>query len=268
MPIVPNIAKERLNAGKVAIGLGVRYSRSIEIARMAASSGYHFLFIDLEHSTIEIDMASQICVAALDAGVTPIVRIPGFDLTYAARILDGGAQGIIVPHINSAEEARAAVAGCLFPPAGHRSTMATAVQTGWEAMPARDFARTVNDNVLLVAILETPQGIENAEEIAAVDGIDVLSLGSNDLAMEMGIPGEFDHPRLLEAYRTVVAAANRHGKAVRIGGIYEPRLVLRSIEIGSRMLMLGTDFSFMLKGMRSSLADMTAAIDPNLTIAL
>jgi 2-keto-3-deoxy-L-rhamnonate aldolase RhmA len=262
--LTANITKERLQAGKVAFGLGVRFSRTIDIARAAASSGYHYLFIDLEHSVIDLETASQICIAALDAGVTPLVRVPGHDYSWAGRILDGGAQGIVVPHVNTPGDAKAAIDACKYPPVGHRSSLATAVQAGWSPMSVGDVSRFMNDNILMTMLIETPEAIENVEAIAAVDGVDVLSVGSNDLALEMGIPGDFDHPQLLAAYARVVAAAHKHGKAVRLGGVYEQRLIKRSIELGSRMVTLGNDFGFMLAGMRAKVTDVTNAIDANL----
>lgn len=259
-----NITKERLVAGKVAFGLGVRSSRTIDVARAAASSGYHYLFIDLEHSTIDLDTAAQICVAGLDAGVTPLVRVPSHDHAFSARILDGGAQGIVVPHINSAAEAKLAVEGCKYPPVGHRSSLAKAVQMGWAPMSVSEVSKHMNENILLTMLIETPEAVGNIESIAAVDGVDVLSVGSNDLALEMGIPGQFDHPKLLEAYDKVLAAARKYGKAVRLGGIYEPRLLKRSIELGSRMVTLGDDFGFMLAGMREKFTETTGSIDHSL----
>jgi 2-keto-3-deoxy-L-rhamnonate aldolase RhmA len=265
MTAARNITKERLKAGKIAFGLGVRFSRSVEIAAAAAASGYHYLFIDLEHSTMGIDVAAQICSAALASGICPLVRVPSQDHAFSARILDGGAQGIVVPHVHTAAAARHAVESCLYPPLGHRSTMSTAQTTGWQPMSAPDFARTVNSSLLLVALLESIEAIDNVEEIAAVDGIDVLSIGSNDLAGDMGIPGEFDHPRLLQAYDKVLAAARRNGKAVRLGGIYERRLLKRSIELGSRLVTLGNDFGFVLQGMRRKMAETVEDAAPELT---
>lgn len=249
-----NLAKKRMLAGKVAFGLGVRFARTVDIARAARAAGYHYLFIDLEHCTMDMSSAGQICVAALDAGVTPVVRVPSHDHFHATRILDGGAQGIVVPHVTTAEQAHRAVLNCRYPPVGHRSGMGPMVQHGWDPLPQSEISARIDDDLLLVVMLESPEAIDRVDEIAAVDGVDVISVGTNDLALEMGIAGQMDHPRIYEAYDKVVAACRRHGKLIRLGGVYEPHLLRKTVELGSRMVMLGNDFGFMLQAMKSKMA--------------
>jgi 4-hydroxy-2-oxoheptanedioate aldolase len=111
---IRNVAKERMEAGELAIGVGLRQARTVDIAKIMKTAGYDFLFIDLEHSSIPLDVASQISCAAQDAGITPIVRVPGFEHWQAAKALDAGAQGIVVPHVDTAGQA-AAMAGMPWP---------------------------------------------------------------------------------------------------------------------------------------------------------
>src|SRR5918999_6054460 len=106
MPTVSNSARARLEQGELALGVGVRFARTVEIAKAMKSVGYDWLFLDLEHSTMSLDAASQICVAALDVGIAPIARVPAGDYPSATRLLDNGALGIVMPHVNTAEEAR------------------------------------------------------------------------------------------------------------------------------------------------------------------
>ena len=130
----------------------------------------------------------MLCVAAIATGITPMVRIGSQDGHLAARVLDGGAQGLMVPHINSAAEAEAIVTACRFPPIGHRSVGGAGPALGYKAMPQAEVSDFLNRETLLLAMLETPEAIEQAEAIAAVPGIDGLHIGSNDLCSEMGIP--------------------------------------------------------------------------------
>jgi 2-keto-3-deoxy-L-rhamnonate aldolase RhmA len=259
-----NITKERLAAGEVAFGLGVRFSRTVDIARMARAAGYHYLFLDMEHSTLELETIAAISIASLDVGVTVVVRTPGQDLDLAARILDAGALGIAIPHVNSVEEARQAVAGCKFGPLGQRSVGGSAIPLDFQPMPTAEAARRLNDLTLLVVLLETPEAIASADAIAAVEGIDVLSIGSNDLAMTMGIPGEFDHPRLLAAYETVRRATEKHHKALRIGGVYTPSRLARELKLGSRMVTLGNDSAVLLHAMRAAEAEAAQIVAANI----
>jgi 2-keto-3-deoxy-L-rhamnonate aldolase RhmA len=121
MVSVRNVAKERLMAGEFAIGVGLRQARTVDIGKIMKAAGYDFIFIDMEHNSMSIDLAAQISVAAQDAGITPIVRVPGFEHFHASRALDAGAQGIVVPHVDTAAVAARMVANCRYPPLDHRS---------------------------------------------------------------------------------------------------------------------------------------------------
>jgi len=249
-----NITKDRLKAGKLAFGFQLRSSRSIEVVRMAAQSNFHFLHIDLEHSTMSIEMAAQFCTACLGEGITSIVRVPGDSPETGARLLDSGAQGLIIPHVHTADQARAAVENYRVPPLGKRAEGGGSL-IGWQPLPKAEIFRRVNENTLLAVMAESAEAIDNIDEIAAVEGVDVIVVGSNDLAADMGIPVDGEHPRLIAAYKKVVAAANRHGKAVRLGGIYDPQFLQRTIELGSRFITVTGDTRLLVNGMRSSLAE-------------
>src|SRR5690348_102631 len=188
-----NPARERLAKGELSLGIGLRQARTVDIAAAMATSGYDWLFIDLERGTMPLDTAVQISVAALAAGISPLVRVPARQYSLATRALDGGALGIVMPHVDTAEEARAVVDHLKYPPAGHRSVAGPQAFFGYRPEPVGEAARTMNAETLIVVMLETPQAIANADAIAAVPGIDVLLIGTNDLAMEMGIPGQFGH---------------------------------------------------------------------------
>lgn len=249
-----NHTRERLAAGGVAIGLGLRQARAVDIAVIAKTCDYDWLFIDMEHAPLDVDAAAQIAVAALPAGVTPIVRVPGKEHHHASRLLDAGAQGIVVPHVDSPEEAARAVAYCKYPPVGHRSIGGLQPQLGFAAVPVAEAMKQVNEQILLVIMLETPTAIANADAIAAVPGVDVLLIGSNDLTAEMGIPGQFTHERVEAAYRDVVAACRKHGKFPGMGGIYEPKLLEKYIGYGMRFVLAGGDLAFLMAGAKERAA--------------
>jgi 2-keto-3-deoxy-L-rhamnonate aldolase RhmA len=245
---IRNPARERLERGELCLGLGIRLARSVDIAKILKSSGYDWLFLDLEHGTMSLDTASQISVAALDAGIAPIVRVPMMQHTMASRALDGGALGIVMPHVDTAEEAEAVVAHLKYPPLGHRSVAGPQAFFGYRPVPVGEAARTMNAETLIVVMLETPQAIANADAIAAVPGIDVLLIGTNDLAMEMGIPGQFDHAEIGRAYERVIAACRRHNKAPGMGGVYTEDLLARYVDLGMRMILSGNDLSLIIAG--------------------
>ena len=250
MTTVANHALRQLRAGKLAIGLGLRQARTVDIAQIAKTCGFDFLFIDCEHSSLELDSAAQIAAASLAVGVTPLVRVAGLEHWHASRILDNGAQGVVVPHVDDAAQAARVASACRFPPVGKRSMGGGLQQLGFATMPVGDAARIVNSETLVVVMIESPQGVANCEEIAAVPGIDALLIGTNDLCFEMGIPGQFNEARVAEAYKRVIAACRKHGKFPGMGGMYTPELLERHIAMGVQLVLSGSDFSLLMQAGR------------------
>lgn len=250
MSIVQNVAKRRLVAGELSLGMGLRQARTVDIATIAKTCDFDWLFIDMEHNSMSVDTAAQISMAALGAGISPIVRVPGKEHFHATRLLDAGAQGIVVPHVDTVAEAERVVAYCKYPPVGHRSIAGAQPQLGFKTMPAGDATRLVNEETLVVVMLETPIAIANAEAIAAVPGVDVLLIGFNDLCAEMGVPGDFAGARAEAACAATVAACRKHGKYPGIGGVYDHKLMQKFIGMGARFILSGSDVAFMMAGGR------------------
>jgi len=258
MTVIQNVAKERLVAGELAIGVGLRQARTVDIGKIMKTAGFDFLFIDMEHNSMSIDLAAQISVAAQDAGITPLVRVPGFQHFHATRALDSGAQGIVVPHVDTAEQAKAVVENCKYPPLGHRSVTGTLPQLDFAPVPPGEATRAVNDATLLVVMIETPRAVAEVEAVAATEGVDVLLVGTNDLATEMGIPGQLDHPDITAAFERIIAACRANGKHPGLGGVYTPPLMERYIKMGFRLVLAGNDFSFLFAAARERAAAVRA----------
>src|ERR671918_1790029 len=138
MTAVPNHALRQLRAGRLAVGLGVNQARTVGIATMAKTAGFDWLFIDGEHGSLDPDTAAQISTAALTAGVSPIVRVAGFEHWHASRLLDNGAQGIVFPHVDDAATAKRVADACRYPPVGKRSMGGGLQQVGFKPMPVGD----------------------------------------------------------------------------------------------------------------------------------
>jgi 2-keto-3-deoxy-L-rhamnonate aldolase RhmA len=245
-----NRALDRLKNGEIALGVGVRLARSVEIAKMMRASDFDWLFIDLEHGSLALETVSQISIAAADNNIAPIVRVPTGQWDIASRALDGGAQGIVMPHIDSAEDAKEAVHYLRFPPVGHRATLGGLPQYDYLPVKAAQVAAEVNAVTLLAPMIESPQAVENAEAIAAVEGVDVLFIGVNDLAEGMGLSGQLDNPRVVDAVAEVARAAAAQGKYAGIGGIGDAALMRRYIGMGMRFILGGNDFAFMMAAAR------------------
>ena len=254
MQEIHNAAKARLRNGELALGVGLRQARTVEIAKAMKTSGFDWLFIDMEHNTMSVDTAAQISVAAQDVGVTPIVRVPGFQHFHATRVLDGGAQGIVVPHVDTPEVAAQMVSNCRYPPIGHRSVTGALPQIDFQSLPIGEVTAAVNDATLLVLMIETPQAVENVEAIAAISGVDVLLVGTNDLCMEMGIPGQVGDPKVVAAMERVIAACKANDVFPGLGGVYAPELMERYVQMGMRFILSGSDINFMMTAARERTA--------------
>ena len=254
MDVIGNSARTALERGDLALGIGIRVARTVEMARAMRNAGFDWLFLDMEHSALDLDPISQLSVVALEVGIAPIVRIPPGEYTLGTRALDNGAQGVIVPHVDSVEDAREMVARFRYPPAGHRSIGGTGAVLGFRPDRIAASMADVDRATLLVAMLETPGAIERADAIAAVPGVDVLLVGTNDLCAELGVPGAFESPAVAAAYGAVIAACKRHGKWPGMAGMPTETLMRRYIQSGVRFVMAGSDFPLLMAGARSRAA--------------
>jgi 2-keto-3-deoxy-L-rhamnonate aldolase RhmA len=246
VPVTQNTTLLRLNRGQVALGLIVRLCTSPEIARLAKVCDHDFLFIDMQHGSMSIETVVAVCQSALDANVTALVRVPLDDAANAVRALDNGAMGIIVPDVETVEQARAAVDSLRLPPLGRRSVGSGYPQLGYAALATPEASRLLNEQTLLVAMIESARAVENAQEIAAVPGIDVLHVGSNDLLAAMGLSHELGTDRHLALCARVLEACRAHAKHFGIGGVRTPELQSQFIRMGARMLTTQSDLAFLI----------------------
>jgi 2-keto-3-deoxy-L-rhamnonate aldolase RhmA len=248
--IVRNTAKEKLARDEVVASMTIRLVRGVEIARLAATAGFDMIYVDLEHSTLTLEATSQICQAALSAGVTPMVRVPANTPEYIQRVLDGGALGIIAPGVRSAEEARAVVAAAKYAPLGERGAGGALPHLQFRSFPAAEANAAINDATMVIVQFECAEAIDRAEEIAAVEGVDMVLLGVNDLLADLGLAGQLEHPKVRDAYARTIAACRKHGKHTGVGGLStKPKLAAEFIAMGARLLSTGTDIQFLSAAM-------------------
>ena len=243
--VLRNHVKDKLNRDEVVASMTVRLVGGIEIARIAKTSGFDSLYVDMEHSSFSLETTSQICIAALEAGITPFVRVPS--VAAVPRVLDAGALGIIAPHVRSAEEARAYVTAAKYPPLGERSNAGPLPHLQYRSFPAAEAYAAVDAATMVIVQFESDEALINADEIVAVDGVDMVLIGTNDLLADWGIPGQYDDARVREAYELTIAACRRHGKHVGVGGLVtRPQLVADFVRMGARYVSTGTDLGFLL----------------------
>lgn len=248
MEIVRNAALRKMQAGEVTLGFGVHHLRSAAVPALARATGHDWIFIDTEHGAFSVQEATQLCLAALPVGVTPIVRVCAGAADEGTRALDNGALGIVVPHVDTAKQARRIAEAFRYPPDGHRSWGGPPAVFGYQAPHPAEAQRAINDEIMVVVMIESPEAVANAADIAAVDGIDVLLIGTSDLTAEMGVSGQLGHPRVVEAYQKVGEGCRSHGKFLGLGGVYDQENATRYIRMGAQFVLTGNDHSYIMAG--------------------
>ena len=208
----PNRVKRALMHGEVQIGTWITVLHNPQIAQMMATAGFDFIYIDMEHSTLSIETVGDLCYSALAAGLVPIVRPPGKDTHLLSRPLDGGAMGLLIPHLDTREEAEAVIKAIRFPPLGERGINLMGVHTGFSKADGDAYIQSTHAETLLLVQIESDRGIGNLDKILSVDGIDGCVIGRADLSTDLGLPGQIDHPEVVRRVEMMITACRRHGK--------------------------------------------------------
>ena len=249
-----NHVKQRLRAGEPSIGTWLSLP-SPEVAEYVADLGFDWLTVDTEHNAIDITAMSRMFGVIAAAGTAPLVRIPWNSGENIKRVLDAGAWGIVVPMVNSRAEAEAAVEAAKYPPRGNRSLGGGMRAVRWGAS-ADDYATHADDEILVILQIEHIAGVEVADEILSVPGVDACFIGPNDLAASMGIslgiPLESDHPALVGTIAEIRDACLRNGVAP---GIHTSGAagITRRIGEGFQFLAMASELKFLLSGLQDGL---------------
>jgi 4-hydroxy-2-oxoheptanedioate aldolase len=237
--------REALRSDQLVLCLALMNARTPDVPAIAAVCGYDAVYVDLEHTSTSLETAAMLCASALGAGISALVRVPSHDPSVIARVIDNGAIGIIVPHVNSRDEAAAVVAAARFPPIGHRSISAPNAVSGYQPRTPAELTDVLERRTVVAVMIETPQAVDAADAIAAVEGIDMLLLGPSDLTAEMGIHGDYENVHFHHAVESVAAACRAHGVALGIAGIKSVDLLKRFTDLGLRFISAGTDIGMM-----------------------
>ena len=232
-----NLTREKLAKGGTVFGCGLQVYPSAEIARTFAAAGFDYVFIDMEHGTFNLETVHDMIRAALDTGITPIVRVGELAYSLVARLLDGGAQGIILPRVEDPRVLKEALAWMRFPPVGKRGYGVNPPMVGYEARTFAEIIAHQNSNTLAVVQFETVTAMERADELLSVAGMNVAMVGPADLSISLGIPGQFDHPLLIATVERLIAQCVAHGVAP---GIQTRSLAMSKFWAGRGMRFVGT----------------------------
>lgn len=211
--IPENKVKTVLQNGGTSVGTFIFEFNTPGISRIVAEAGAEFVLFDMEHTGWSVETIRSLVAATPRDKVTPMVRVPATQYHFMARILDMGSLGIMMPMVESREQAELMSQSCKYPPVGRRGAAFTIAHDDYSGGDVSAKQSAANEQSLLIAQIETAAGLANVDAIAAVDGIDVLWIGQYDLSSSLGIPGQFDNPQFIDATERVIAAANANGKA-------------------------------------------------------
>jgi 2-dehydro-3-deoxyglucarate aldolase/4-hydroxy-2-oxoheptanedioate aldolase len=207
-----NHVKEKVLAGGVSIGTFVFEFNTTGIGRLASEAGAEFAVFDMEHTGWSVETIRLLIATSRSTDMLPLVRVPATEYHFVARVLDAGAMGIMVPMVETAAQAQGIVQFAKYPPVGRRGAAFGVAHDDYTGGDIVKKIASANRETLLIAQIETAQGVRNVNEIAAVEGIDVLWIGHFDLTNSLGIPGQFDHPQFRASLEQVLEACRRHGK--------------------------------------------------------
>jgi 2-keto-3-deoxy-L-rhamnonate aldolase RhmA len=243
--VISNPVRARIAKDEVALGLSIRVGRSGEIAEIARLTGHDFIFIDRQHALFNIETIGHLAYAALGCGVAPFVRVRSVDDPDVGVLLDNGVTGIVFPEVRTADEARRAAAAARFAPVGSRGIKGAYTRLGASVGSGQQAAARLNEHTVVVCMLESAEGVANADSIAALDGVDGIHLGSNDYLFSIGKPGQFADPSLHDAQEAVLAAARQHGKFAGCGGDRDVARQIALVGRGFRFLTTNSDIAFL-----------------------
>lgn len=247
--------RKRVLAGECVYGTMIRQARDPGAPATYAAAGYDFIFIDMEHGNYSMETVADLIRGTKSVGIAPIIRIPHLETHFISRVLDAGAEGIMVPMTSTKEQAEAIVGCSKYTPLGHRGFGTQTGQTDYKPLKATEFMKEANEHTLIIAQIETQEAIENIDAILSVGGIDVGLIGPNDLSISLGIPDQMTSETLTHAIDKVVEVAKKRGKASGIH-IGNTELVRKWQAKGMTVLACSTDIGFMYNASKSTLDEM------------
>jgi len=249
----PNLLRQRLQERRLAVGHMVMEFSTRGISKILEASGLDFVLLDMEHSGLELERIADLVAWLKATPVAPIVRVPGAFYHFIARALDAGTLGIMAPNVETVEQARTIVNAVKYGPEGQRGLGLGCAHNDYVLPQPAEYLVRANANTAVICQIESVRGLENLDAIAALPGVDVLWVGHYDLTQSMGIVGQFQHPRFLEALARVAAVAKSHGKAAGIQpGSREQ--AAEWIKLGYNVISYGSDIAVYRNALASGVA--------------
>ena len=245
--------RERAMTGDIVRGALIFECYTPGIAQIMKNAGCEFILYDMEHGGLGIETLKMLCATCRGIGVEPMVRVPRGEYHFIARSLDVGVRGVMVPMVESKAQAEAIAEATRYPPHGRRGAAFGFTHDDYQSGNVLDTMLAANARTLAIAQIETERGLAAVDEIAAVPGIDLLWIGHFDLTNFLGIPGDFDHPKYIDALKRIVAAAKKHKKGLGFMPA-SPQLADQYRAYGFNVFGAGTDQGILTAGIKAILA--------------
>jgi 2-keto-3-deoxy-L-rhamnonate aldolase RhmA len=241
-----NRVKAALREGKAVSGPIIEEARTVATIKMLALAGHDYAWFDTEHNMLEWDTLLTLVQYALAVDVVPLIRVTDLQYPLVARALDTGALGVIIPRVETREEVERAVSYAKYPPLGRRGAGGRA-RYAYEPRGVGEAVEEANAETMVVVQVESPQAVANLEGIAAVPGLDVVCVGPQDLSINLGIPGQVDHPTFIATLQEIVATCGRHG--IPVGMVSRDASTFRTwYDLGVRFLVCNSDGNYIATG--------------------
>jgi 2-keto-3-deoxy-L-rhamnonate aldolase RhmA len=250
--IAKNATKALLRSGKPVFGTWITLCPHPRIVKILASAGFDFVIIEMEHTDFDMQTVGVLCMLAREAGITPIVRPPGslkpHDLT---RPLDAGAQGLLLPSLETAEQIASVGQATRYHPLGNRPMNLRGPHTDYATGSPREIIDTLNAETLMVVMVESRKAIDNLDAMLAGGGVDCIMLGPDDLSQDLGIPGEMQNPALLEAFEEVFAICKKRGVPYGLS-CQSPELARKWFDKGATWMPYQNDATMVINAARAA----------------
>ena len=243
-----NLMKKALRAGKVVIGGGISQLKGCAIPQLYATAGFQFVWIDMQHSPYTIENINDLVVGARAAGIDNFVRVPSLDPPLISRLLDAGAQGVMIPLIKTPDEVFRVVNAVKYPREGKRSIATKRIHTDFQNVDAREMVKDSNEQTLIVIQIETKEALENVREISKVPGVDILWIGPSDLSESLGYLGQKDHPEVISAIEKIIDATIEAKITTGLTIPFDLKNAEKWVKKGVRAICYSNDIDLILGG--------------------
>lgn len=251
-----------LKQGKPAFGTMIQEFKSPALAYLFANAGFDFVFIDMEHGPFEIESVSDLVKSIRLQGLTCLVRVPDGQYHLISRVLDSGAEGIMVPRVETRQAVEYIVSCVKYPPVGKRGLSITKAHNDYRKADQFEFTRQANQENLVILQIERSEAIDHIDDMLSVPGVDVALIGPNDLSMSLGVPNDHTHPVMKAAVEKVISSAARHHVYSGAHTTQEPLVEWASL--GMQVLVYGTDIDFLARASTQELSALRKAVQPKM----